>query len=215
MDHYFRSADRVFGRIATDRSEYDNNTINPNFPVFTLARQQPGVAMGPHVQPEYPNEFRFGFNISNDTLTDLHNQGNFDVDSLGIGQFRAVKDGNRQLTPREQGVPTMGFTIGDRVNGNGLDRMNTYQIGDHVSVFRGNPSLKMGAEVYRISMQRAGANAAQGAINFSGNESGLDFASFLLGLPNNTLSPEGEPQTFPRATRLGAYSMTTGRSRRD
>jgi outer membrane receptor protein involved in Fe transport len=27
----------------------------------------------------------------------------------------------------------------------------------------------------------------------------------LLGLPDNTLSPEGEPLTYPRATRLGAY----------
>jgi hypothetical protein len=206
VDHYFRAADRVFGRIAADRSQYDNNTINPNFPVFTPSHVTNLASQWVHTfSQNILNEFRFGFNISNDTLTDLHNQGNFDVDSLGIGQFRAVRDGNRPLTPREQGVPTMGFTIGDRVNGNGLDRMNTYQIGDHVSLFRGAHAVKMGAEVYRISMQRAGANQAQGAINFGANESGLDFASFLLGLPNNTLSPEGEPQTFPRATRIGAY----------
>ena len=206
VDHYFRPSDRVFGRIAVDRSEYDNNTINPNFPVFTPSHVGNLASQWVHTfNQNMLNEFRFGFNISNDTLTDLHNQGNFDVDSLGIGQFRAVKDGNRVLTSREQGVPTMGFTIGDRVNGNGLDRMNTYQIGDHVSIFRGAHAVKMGFEVYRISMQRAGANQAQGAINFGANESGLDFASFLLGLPNNTLSPEGEPQTFPRATRMGAY----------
>jgi Carboxypeptidase regulatory-like domain/TonB dependent receptor len=206
VDQYLRSADRVFGRIAVDRSEYDNKTINPNFPVFTPSHVSNLASQWVHTfSQNMLNEFRFGFNVSNDTLTDLHNQGNFDVDSLGIGQFRAVKDGNRVLTPREQGVPTMGFTIGDRVNGNGLDRMNTYQIGDHISIFKGAHALKGGFEVYRISMQRAGANQAQGAINFGANESGLDFASFLLGLPNNTLSPEGEPQTFPRATRLGAY----------
>jgi hypothetical protein len=206
VDHYFSSSDRMFGRLALDRSQYTNNTINPNFPVFTPSRVGNLASQWVHTfSQNMLNEFRFGFNISRDTLTDLHNQGDFDVDSLGIGQFRAVKDGNRKLTPREQGVPTMGFTIGDRVNGNGLDRMNTYQIGDHVSIFRGTHSLKMGFEVYRISMERAGANSAQGAINFSGNESGLDFASFLLGLPNNTLSPEGEPKTFPRATRMGAY----------
>src|SRR6266566_1883796 len=206
VDHYFRPADRIFGRIAVDWSEYDNNTINPNFPVFTPSHVANFASQWVHTfNQNLINEFRFGFNISNDTLTDLHNQGNFDVDSLGIGQYRAVKDGNRKLTPREQGVPTMGFTIGDRVNGNGLDRMNTYQIGDHLSFIKGAHTLKAGAEVYRISMQRAGANQAQGAINFGANESGLDFASLLLGLPNNTLSPEGEPQTFPRATRIGAY----------
>jgi hypothetical protein len=63
----------------------------------------------------------------------------------------------------------------------------------------------MGAEVYRISMERAGANLAQGQIAFSGQETGLDFASFLMGLPNTAQTPEGEPQTFPRATRFGAY----------
>jgi hypothetical protein len=206
VDHYFRQSDRIFGRIAVDRSEYDNNTINPNFPVFTPSHVTNFASQWVHTFNQNTiNEFRFGFNISTDTLTDLHNTGNFDVDSLGIGQFRAVKDGNRPLTAREQGVPTMGFTIGDRVNGNGLDRMNTYQFGDHVSLFKGKHSLKAGVEVYRISMSRAGANAAQGAINFSATESGLDFASLLLGLPDNTLSPEGEPQTFPRATRVGAY----------
>ena len=124
VDHYFPSADRVFGRIAVDRSEYDNNTINPNFPVFTPSHVANLASQWVHTfSQNILNEFRFGFNVSNDTLTDLHNQGNFDVDSLGIGQFRAVRDGNRPLTPREQGVPTMGFTIGDRVNGNGLDRI--------------------------------------------------------------------------------------------
>jgi hypothetical protein len=207
IDHYFRPADRIFGRIAVDWSEYDNNIINPNFPVFTPSHVVNLASQWVHTfNQNIINEFRFGFNVSNDTLTDLHNTGgNFNVDSLGIGQFRAVKDGNRPLTPREEGVPPMGFTIGDRVNGNGLDRMNTYQIGNHLSVFKGTHSLKSGVEVYRISMQRAGANQAQGAINFNALESGHEFASFLLGLPDNTLSPEGEPQTFPRATRIGAY----------
>jgi hypothetical protein len=214
VDHYFRPTDRIFGRIAVDRSEYDNNILNPNFPVFTPSHVANLASQWVHtVNQNLINEFRFGFNISNDTLTDLHNAGGgFDVDSLGIGQFRAVKDGNRVLNAREQGVPIIGIpninsfgAIGDRVNGNGLDRMNTYQIGNHVSFIKGAHTVKTGVEVYRISMQRAGANQAQGAINFGANESGLDFASFLLGLPNNTLSPEGEPQTFPRATRIGAY----------
>src|SRR5262249_24403526 len=73
------------------------------------------------------------------------------------------------------------------------------------SIVKGAHSIKLGAEVYRISMERAGANLAQGQISFSGNETRLDFASFLMGLPNSTQNPEGEPKTFPRATRVGAY----------
>src|SRR5262245_23494782 len=147
VDHYFRPADRIFGRIAVDWSEFDNNTINPNFPVFTPSHVVNLASQWVHTfNQNLINEFRFGFNISNDTLTDLHNQGDFDVDSLGIGQYRAVKDGNRKLTPREQGVPTMGFTIGDRVNGNGLDRMNTYQIGDQLSFIKGTHTVKASVE---------------------------------------------------------------------
>jgi hypothetical protein len=54
-------------------------------------------------------------------------------------------------------------------------------------------------------MERAGANLAQGSISFSGAETGYDFASFLMGLPNSTQTPEGEPKTFPRVMRWGAY----------
>ena len=206
VDHYFGARDRVFGRIAVDWSRTDNNYINPNFPVYTPSHVANLATQWVHtVSQSVINEARFGFNISNDTLTSLHNQGNFDVDSLGIGEFRQPNDGNRKLTPREQGVPLLGFTIGERINGNGLDRMNTYQFGDHLSLIRGTHAFKLGAEIYRISMERAGANLAQGQIGFSGNETGLDFASFLMGLPNSTQTPEGEPKTFPRATRAAAY----------
>lgn len=206
VDHYFNQKDRVFGRIAIDWSRTDNNFINPNFPVYTPSHVGNLATQWVHtVNQNIVNEARFGFNISNDTLTSLHNQGNFDIDSLGIGEFRQPNDGNRKLTPREQGVPLLGFTIGERINGNGLDRMNTYQFGDHLSFVKRSHTLKIGAEVYRISMERAGANLAQGQISFGGNETGLNFASFLMGLPNSTQTPEGEPKTFPRATRIGAY----------
>src|SRR5712692_335925 len=206
VDHYISEKDRIFGRIAIDWSRTDNNSINPYFPVFTPSHVGNLASQWVHTFNQNTiNELRFGFNLSNDTLLSLHNQGNFDVDLLGIGQFRVVNDGNRKLTPREQGVPILGFTIGERVNGNGLDRMLTYPGGDHPSLIRGSHNLKMGGEIYKISMQRAGANLGQGQINFSGNETGYNFASFLMGLPNAAITPEGEPATFPNANRFGAY----------
>ena len=204
VDHYLSDKDRIFGRIAIDWSRTDNNYINPNFPVYTPSHVANLATQWVHTfNQNVINEARFGFNISNDTLTSLHNQGNFDMDSLGIGQFRQPNDGNRKLTPREQGVPLLGFTIGERINGNGLDRMNTYQFGDHVSIIKGTHNLKMGAEVYKITMERAGANLAQGQISFSGAETGLDFASFLMGLPNTTQTPEGEPRDGPARNARG------------
>jgi outer membrane receptor protein involved in Fe transport len=54
-------------------------------------------------------------------------------------------------------------------------------------------------------MERGAANLEEGLLSYSANQSGYAFASFLLGLPNQTQSPEGLPLTFPRSMRWGAY----------
>ncbi|MGH9662756.1 MAG: TonB-dependent receptor domain-containing protein, partial [Bryobacteraceae bacterium] len=207
LDHHFSERDRVFGRVAIDNSQFDNNFINPHFPVNTPSDVMNVATQWIHAfNQNMINELRVGFNISDDTLLGLHNTDpNFDIDALGIGEYRVVSDGNRKLTRREQGVPQLGFTIGERINGNGLDRMDTIQIGDHLSWIRGKHNFKFGGEVYRVSMERAGANLGQGSIGFGGNETGYNFASFLLGTPATTQTPEGEPATFPRSNRMGFY----------
>lgn len=206
VDHYFSQSDRVFARLAVDRSSTENNIINPHFPVLTDSRVTNLATQWVHMFNQNTiNEFRVGFNISNDTLNTLHNNESFDIDSLGIGQYRVVTDGNRRLTPREQGVPIMGFTIGERINGNGQDQMDTIQIGNHLSLVRGKHNLKFGGEMYKITMERSAANLAQGRLTFSINETGYDFASLLLGYPNRAETPEGEPFTFPRADRYAGY----------
>lgn len=83
--------------------------------------------------------------------------------------------------------------------------MDTVQVSNHVSLFRGKHNIKIGGELYYITMERGAANVEEGALGFSANETGSAFASFLLGLPNSSTSPEGLPLTFPRNTRLGGY----------
>ncbi len=207
LDHAATDRDRMFAHFAADRASAENQSINPNFPVFTSSQVTNMAAQWIHsFSQNWVNALRFGFNLSNDTLTTRHNtDSKFDIDSLGLGDFRVALDGNRKLTPREQGVPALGFTIGERISGNGLDRMRTYQLGDHMTRIQGRHELRMGGEVYRVSLDRAAANVAQGRLTFSAAESGYDFASFLMGLPSRAETPEGEPQTFPRATRFGVY----------
>lgn len=207
LDHIVSDGNRIFAHFAADRSSSDNHFINPNFPLFTSSQVTNVAAQWIHTfSQNWVNELRFGFNISNDTLTTLHNTDpKFDIDSLGLGEFRVALDGNRKLTRREQGVPALGFTMGERINGNGLDRMRTYQFGDHMSRIQGKHELKIGGEIYRVSLDRAAANLAQGRVTFGAAETGYDFASFLLGLPSRTETPEGEPQTLPRAGRFGVY----------
>src|SRR5262245_242000 len=116
VDHNFSGYDRVFVRYAADRSKLDDNYINPNFPVFYSSRATNLSSQWLHTfNQNRINEFRFGFNLTDDDIANPRTNTNFDIDSLGIGQFRAISDGNRKLTPRETGVPLITqFTIGDR-----------------------------------------------------------------------------------------------------
>ncbi len=210
IDHHFNDKDRVFGRLAWDRSDRTANNINPFLPVFVDSKVTNLATQWIHTfGPSTINELRVGFNISDDiTKNPRTDNTSFDMDSLGIGQFRVFSDGGRKLTTREHGLPRLNglpFPVGENTNGNGYDNMDTVQIGDHLSLFRGKHNIKVGGEVYYITMERGAANVEEGALGFSGNESGQALASFLLGLPNSSTSPEGLPLTFPRNTRLGGY----------
>jgi hypothetical protein len=54
-------------------------------------------------------------------------------------------------------------------------------------------------------MERGAANLEEGLLGFSADQSGNSLASFLLGRPSTTQTPEGLPRTFPRANRFGFY----------
>jgi hypothetical protein len=110
VDHIFGPNNRIFGRIAADRSSFDSISINPNFPRFIEAESTNLATQWiKTITPTTINELRFGFNFSpNDTRHPRTEDPNFNMDALGVGQIRIFGDGNRPLNPREQGV--MDFT---------------------------------------------------------------------------------------------------------
>lgn len=210
VDHNISDKDRVFARLAWDRSGLTRNNINHNLPVFVDSKATNLASQWIHtINPSTINELRFGFNISDDiTKNPRTDDTSFDMDALGIGQIRVFSDGNRKLTPREHGIPQLTglpFTLQELTNGNGYDNMDTVQIGNHLTMVRGKHNVKVGGEIYYITMERGAANLEEGRYAFSANQSGYAFASYLLGYPNSTESAEGLPLTFPRATRFGAY----------
>lgn len=212
VDHIFGANNRIFGRIAYDKSNFDQVQINPNFPRF-LNSDVTNTAFQwiKTITPTTINELRFGFNFSNnDTTHPRTNDESFNMDALGLGQVRVAGDGNRPLTPREHGIMDLngigpGLTLRELTGGNGFDFLDTYQLGDHVSMIRGKHNLKMGFEWYHIRIQRAAANLARGRYRFSGNEAGFSYASFLLGRLERSETAEGLPGTFPHVNRMGGY----------
>jgi hypothetical protein len=209
-DHNFNENNRVFARLAWDRSDLTRANINPNLPVFVDSENTNFAAQFLHTfSPNKILELRAGFNISNDLTSNPRTDNtSFDMDALGVGQFRIPGDGNRKLTPREHGIPQFGglpFTLQELTNGNGYDQMDTIQPSGHFTWITGKHNIKIGGEVYRISMERGAANLEEGRLQFANQTCGYAFACFLLGLPQQTQTPEGIPLTFPRANRFGAY----------
>jgi hypothetical protein len=106
-DHIFRDSDKVFVRVALDRSTYVSGSVNPNFPFYQSSEPTNIASQYIHTfGPRMMNELRFGLNIANDDQVNPRTNTNFDIDSLGIGNIRVVGDNNRKLTPRETGVPS-------------------------------------------------------------------------------------------------------------
>ncbi|MCC6589933.1 MAG: TonB-dependent receptor [Bryobacterales bacterium] len=212
IDHNFNEKNRVFARLAWDRSGLTRYNINPNLPVFVSSKVTNLATQ--YIRTFSPTmilETRVGFNISDDLTSNPRTDNtSFDMDALGVGQFRIPSDGNRKLTPREHGIPNFGglpFTLSEQTAGNGYDNMDTIQPSVHLTWLKGKHNLKFGTEYYRISMERGAANIEEGQLNFSSQTCGYALACFLLGRPANTQTPEGLPLTFPRANRLGWYAQ--------
>jgi len=210
LDHNLTSRDKLFGRVALQTSNQVAHQINPNFPQFKESDAY-NVATGwVHTfSPSILNEFRFGINNWGDNFTSPRTNTNFDINSLGIGQYHVVGDGNRNLTPLEQGVPTMsfsgsGFSLGD-VQGR-LDNSWSYQSYETLSINRGKHLIKTGGSFVHVAGNRLAANLTQGTLAFSSNESGYDFASFLLGYPDASQTPQGYPGVNMRSQRFGGFA---------
>ena len=208
-DHIFSDHDKVFVRYAFDRSRRDQNYINPNFPTYFTQSASNMASQWLHTFNQNAiNEFRFGFNVADDDIGNPRTNTDFDVDSLGIGAFRSIADGNRKLTSRETGVPLLTqFTIGDRDTGNGFDFMTGYQFANNFSIHHDRHNFKAGIEYRLITMDRGSANEPRGSMTFGANESGYNFASFLLGYPSTARSPESLHPTLPLAKRAALYFL--------
>ncbi|MBL8211155.1 MAG: carboxypeptidase regulatory-like domain-containing protein [Bryobacterales bacterium] len=210
VDHNFNENNRVFARLAWDRSNLNRNNINPNLPVTVTSSVTNLATQFIHTfTPTTIMELRAGFNISDDlTRNPRTDDTSFDQDALGVGQFRIPGDGNRKLTPREHGIPQftgLPFTLQELTNGNGYDQMDTIQPSGHFTMIRGTHNIKTGFEFYRVSMERGAANLEEGRLTFNNQTCGYAFACFLMGRPFSTETPEGIPLTFPRANRWGGY----------
>jgi len=214
IDHQLTNKDKLFGHYAFDDIKYGQTYgDNPNFPYFVAGRNQNAAAQWIHIfTPSIINEFRLGYMRSVDNTLNPRSNTNFSLDALGLTGLRVLTDHNRPFTSREAGLPPIYFDhfaapngLGDRDGGNGFDYNNQYELGDNVTISHGAHNFKTGFMVTRVVLDRGAANVPRGDLTYGDDVANSDWASFLLGYPDATDSPEGIPLTFPRQNRYAVY----------
>ena len=122
----------------------------------------------------------------------------------------AGQPGIYALAPKIEGVENVSFndfTIG--VDTTGLQQANnTFQWIDNFSKVVGKHTLKIGGEFHLDEVNVNPDTVDNGSFLFTGTETGLDFADFLLGIPSNYNQAEAR-SFYYRNKYLGLYGQDT------
>lgn len=155
------------------------------------------------------NEFHFSF---------MRNANNMGQPISGVGPSLASQGftsggmGIVPLAPSIEGIENVAFndfTIG--VDTTGLAQWNNiYQWSDNYSRVAGNHSFKFGGEFHLDQINNHPDVVNNGSFSFSGSETGLDFADFLLGIASSYT--QGQARSFYNRNKyLGLYSQDSWR----
>ncbi|PYU27885.1 MAG: hypothetical protein DMG32_04570 [Acidobacteria bacterium] len=119
--------------------------------------------------------------------------------------------------PIDWGVPQLSFNNFTKVAPAmpSLVRNQTYRFVDAVTYMLPKHTLTFGAEVRRIENNTASDPTPEGLFSFSGLVTGLDFADFLLGLPDSTNVRFGTPSNYFRSWGTAGYASDDWRARSD
>ncbi|MBI3471753.1 MAG: TonB-dependent receptor [Candidatus Solibacter usitatus] len=209
VDHRLSDNDRIFGRYVIVESAWDNNPLQrvSRF-VVDYRAQNAGFGYTKIVSPRVVNDLRAGLNrIRANQLATQTNTG-FTHRDLGF-DFRVVGDGNRTLTPLEEGLPNITITgFSGTGSGNVTFNVNeTYEAADSVTVNRGKHNFKFGGQYRNSPVDNLAANLPRGQVTFTRDIANIPdaFAAFLLGYPLNANSAEGAPLSEIRQQKLGLY----------
>ena len=116
------------------------------------------------------------------------------------------------LSPETEGVENIvfnNFSIG--TNTNELTQVNnTYQLLDNFAKVVGSHTLRFGGEFHYDQVNANPIAQFNGSFLFSGSETGLDFADFLLGIPSQYNQSQLNP-FYGRNKYAGAYGQDSWR----
>jgi hypothetical protein len=112
------------------------------------------------------------------------------------------------LDPNGQSVENLnfnGYSTGSAAN-QLIQTNNTYQLADTFSRVLGNHTIKFGAEFHADQVNAHAIAQFNGNFVFSGTETGLDFADFLIGTPSQFNQSQLNP-FYARNKYFGAFAQ--------
>ncbi|MGA2430075.1 MAG: TonB-dependent receptor [Candidatus Acidiferrum sp.] len=145
------------------------------------------------------NTLRFTYNHNHVSTSNLYSNA---VDVAGLAGIGGVS-----TDPFDFGIPSLSFTdfsgLSNPIARRELDQ--TYTISDTLVYYRGKHNLRLGGDYRRILQSFRSAKNAEGSFVFTGletsefvpgttqpvNNTGYDFADFLLGVPQQTSLQSG------------------------
>lgn len=209
IDHRLNDNHRLFGRYVIVPSRWLNNPLTRVSQFTTQFRAQNiGVGYSWVINPRMLNDLRVGYNRIRANQVALQTNTDFSHRELGL-DMRVTGDGNRTLTPREEGLPNINITAFTGMgSGNVTFNTNeTSEVADSISISRGRHNFKFGGQWRNSPVVNEASNQPRGQITFSPDIVGIPdaFAAFLLGVPLNANSAEGVPTNDMHQQKVGLY----------
>jgi hypothetical protein len=208
-DHRFSDSDRVFGHYVLVDSNFVDEPLTLITKTDTDYRAQHFAAgYTKIISARLLNDLRLGMNRMRVAQGGLQTNTDFTHRDLGL-DFRVIGDGNRPLTPLEEGVPSISLA-GYTGMGSGNVQINkkvVWEVSDSLSFVTGRHNFKVGG-VYRANIvDFAGSNQPRGQMSFTADIVGIPdaMAAFLFGIPLSANSAEGAPSGFIRQKKVGFY----------
>lgn len=209
IDHRFNDNHRIFGRYVIVPSRWLNNPLlRVNQFTTEFRAQNIGVGYSWMISPRMLNDLRVGYNRIRANQVAYQTNTDFTHRDLGL-DMRVTGDGNRTLTPREEGLPNINITAFAGVgSGNVTFNTNeTSEVADSVSINLGRHNFKFGGQWRGSPVVNEASNQPRGQLTFSPDIAGIPdaFAAFLLGIPLNANSAEGVPTNDMHQQKIGLY----------
>jgi outer membrane receptor protein involved in Fe transport len=211
VDHVLSPKQKIFGHYLYQNKDNPSIPINTDFPVARLFTNHSAAIQ--HVttwSSAILNEVRFGYMRGDLNRLSPRRDTGFTVEGdLGIHGMLVGGPNGRPPNELEIGFPAIsiqGFNgFGDSTGGEGIDKSQTYQFVDNLTLIRGKHALKMGADVRRLMGDATSTNAPFGALDFTRDITGHAAAAFMMGFPRTARTPEGIPIGGIRQWRNGLY----------